>query len=83
MSDEHHHDHHDHHGEYGEHGEHDHQRQRGWSDLLTLETWYTTVANIRASELPWHRTLVVAASNYWRKMIGLQMCCGNTGHPGC
>ena len=74
MSGDHHHDH---------NGEHDHHRQREWSDLLSLDTWCTTVANFRASELPWHRTLVVAASNYWQKMRGLQVCCGNTGHPGC
>ena len=71
MNGEHHHDHHGHH------------RQREWGDLLSLEIWCMTVANLRGSGLPRHKTLSVAVSNYWRKVRGWQVCCGNTGHPGC
>ena len=77
MSDEFHHDHH------GEDGGHSHHRQREWGDLLSRDIWCMTVANLRESRLPWHKTLFVAAANYWRKIRGWQVCCGNVGHPGC
>ena len=75
MSGEHHH--------HGHDGEHDHPRQGWLAYIFSRETRRMTAANFRESELPWHRTLIVAASNYWRKVSGLQRCCGNTGHPGC
>ena len=78
MSGKHHHDH-----NHGHNGEHDHHGQGSWRDMFSRESWRATAANFRGSELPWHRTLLVAASNYWRKVRGLQRCCGNTGHPGC
>ena len=76
MSGEHHHDH---------DGGHDHRRRRGWRDAFSPEAWSITVANFRASDLPLHKTLLVAASNYWRKVRGGQgqECCGNPGRPGC
>ena len=75
MSGEHHHHDHD--------GGHDHHQQGWLAYIFSRETRRMTAANFRESGLPWHRTLIVAASNYWRKVIGLQRCCGNTGHPGC
>ncbi len=79
MSGDHHHDHnHDH------YGEHEHRRRRGWRDAFSPEAWSMTLANFRESELPWHRRLLVAASNYGRKMKrGEHECCGNPGQPGC
>lgn len=74
MSGEHHHDHDE---------EHEHHRQGWLSYIFSAETRRMTAANFRESGLPLHKTLLVAASNYWRKTRGLQRCCGNTGHPGC
>ena len=77
MSDEHNHDHH------SEDGGHSHHRRQGWGYMFSRESWGMTAANFRASGLPWHKTLLVAAANYWRKVRRLQVCCGNVGHPGC
>lgn len=84
MSGEHHHDHnHDHH-HHDHHGGHEHRRRRGWRDAFSPEAWSMTLANFRESELPWHRRVLVAASNYGRKFKGgEQECCGNPGQPGC
>ena len=96
MSDE---SHHHHDGDGG----HSHHRRQGWGYMFSRESWSMTVANFRESTLPWHKTIFVAAANYWpgehaavalrrsfvaaanywRKMRGWQVCCGNTGHPGC
>ena len=82
MSGEHHDHNHDHH-HHDHHGGHEHRR-RGWRDAFSPEAWSMTLANFRESELPWHRRLLVAASNYGRKMKGGEHeCCGNPGQPGC
>ena len=84
MSGEHDHDHH--HGHHHDHdGEHEHRRRRGWRDAFSPEAWSMTLANFRESDLPWRRRLLVAGSNYWRKVRGGhgQECCGNPGQPGC
>ncbi|MCY4449778.1 MAG: hypothetical protein OXE02_13145 [Chloroflexi bacterium] len=78
MSGDHHHDH-----DHEHDGEHDHRRRRGWRDAFSPEAWSITIANFRESELPWPRKLLVAASNYRRKIGGGQECCGNPGQPGC
>ena len=76
-------DHHDDHN-HDHHGGHEHRRRRGWRDAFSPEAWSMTLANFRASELPWHRRLLVAASNYGRKIKGGEHeCCGNPGQPGC
>ena len=41
------------------------------------------VGNIRDSRSPWHRTVIIAAANFLRRVRPLRSCCGNVGHPGC
>ncbi len=40
-------------------------------------------SNMRNSDLPWHRTLAMVASNNWRKLKTRRSCCGSLGAPGC
>ena len=44
---------------------------------------WSPFTNIPGSGLPWQEVLILLATNNWRKIRTLSMCCGNYNKPGC